>query len=135
MNFAKYVLPVVVGTMSAMILITLGQMFLASVYHLGPTDGNAPIDVSMIPAWAFVMLLANYMVCSFIAGIISSLIAKRETPIPAVVIGIVLTLAGIYNSLSMPHPAWFSIVNLVVYLPFAYAGFLIIRRQPAGMKS
>ncbi len=135
MAVTKYVLPVVVGAMSAMMLITLGETYIETLYPL--TAGTDKYDVDSLakgmramPDKAFVFLLLNYMVCSLIAGIVATLIAKRENARPATVVGIVLTLAGLYNFLYLPHPAWFA-VNLFIYLPFSYLGYWLFRRRPA----
>lgn len=135
MAVTKYVLPVVVGAMSAMMLITLGETYIETIYPL--TAGTDKYDVDSLakgmramPDKAFVFLLLNYMVCSLIAGIVATLIAKRENARPATVVGIVLTLAGLYNFLYLPHPSWFA-VNLLIYLPFSYLGYWLFRRRPA----
>ena len=66
-----------------------------------------------MPLSAFIFLLANYIVCSFLAGVITTLVAQRVTFIPALAVGIALTLGGLYNVISIRHPLWFSILNLV----------------------
>src|ERR1700761_4905414 len=119
MNFTKYVLPVVIGAMAGMILITLGEMYIETIYPLQAGTDKYDADslakaMKLMPEKAFVMLLVNYMVCSFGAGIIATLVAKRESFRPALVVGIVLTLAGVYNVINLPHPVWFSAVNLFV---------------------
>ena len=137
MTVTKYVLPVVVGAMAAMILITLGETYIETIYPLAAGTDKYDADslakgMKAMPDKAFVMLLVNYMICSFIAGIVATLIAKRENARPATVVGIVLTFAGLYNFIYLPHPAWFS-VNLLVYLPFSYLGYWLLRRRPVAM--
>lgn len=113
----KHILPVVVGAMSAMILIRLCESGVHALYPM-------PFSTAVLA-----LLLVNYMVCSFIGGIISTLVAGRISAIPAIVIGIVLTLAGLYNVINLPQPLWFSIVNLLVYLPFSYAGCKVVQKK------
>ena len=83
-----------------------------------------------MPGKVFGLLLVNYAVASFIAGLTATLIARRNTMRPAIVVGIVLTLAGLYNVLFLPHPLWFALVNLLVYLPFTFIGYLLVRKKP-----
>ncbi|MCW3123656.1 MAG: hypothetical protein JWQ38_3148 [Flavipsychrobacter sp.] len=135
MTVTKYVLPVVVGAMAAMMLITLGETYVGTLYPLRPgTDryDAASLAAGMrdMPDKAFMLLLVNYMVCSFVGGIAGTLFIKRESARPSVVIGIVLTFAGLYNFLYLPHPSWFA-VNLLVYIPFSYLGYLLLRRKEA----
>lgn len=134
MEITRYVLPVVVGAMSGMILIILGENALHNLYPLLPgTDKYDPASLAMalklMPVRFFQLLLANYIISSFLAGVISTLVARRNTMRPAIVVGIVLTLAGIYNVIYLPQPLWFSVINLVVYLPFTFAGYLAVRKK------
>lgn len=119
MGFTKYILPVVAGVMSGVILMTFGEVRIETTYGAG----------GVMPDSAFMILIAMYAVCSLITGIISTAVAERTTSIPAIVSGITLTLAGIYNMLHLPHPLWFSIFCLLAYLPFTYAGYLLIRKK------
>ncbi len=133
MQITKYILPVVAGTMAAMMLILLGETAIIKMYLPPGTNQNdteaIANAVKHMPLSAFLFLLVNYIICSFIAGIISTLIAKRIAIRPALVVGIVLTLAGLYNVVSIPHPMWFSVLNLFIYLPFTYFGYLAIRKK------
>jgi hypothetical protein len=134
MGLTKYVLPVVVGAMAGMILITLGEMWIETMFPLPAGTDKYDVDslakaMKTMPDKAFVLLLVNYMICSFGAGAIATLVAKRVLMRPAIVVGIVLTLAGLYNVINLPHPAWFTAVNLIVYLPFAYLGYLVTRKK------
>ncbi len=134
MQITKYVLPVVVGAMSGMILITLGEMAIHHMYPLPPGTDLYDADslakaMKQMPESALLFLLVNYVISSFLAGIIATLISGRVTLRPALVVGIVLTLAGLYNVIVLPHPMWFSILNLLVYLPFVYLGYLAVRKK------
>jgi hypothetical protein len=134
MEITKYVLPVVVGAMSGMILIVLGQI---GIFHLYPLAADTDLydaeslakAVKHMHVATYILLLINYCICSLLAGIIATLVAQRTTARPAVVIGIVLTLSGVYYVVNMPYPLWYSILNLLVYMPFAYLGYLIVRKK------
>lgn len=134
MEFTKYVLPVVVGSMSGMILITVGEIGIHQLYPLAPGTDMYDAEslakaMAQLPSNAFMLLLLNYIVCSFLAGLIATLVAGRTAIRPAIIVGIVLTLAGLYNTISLPHPLWFSILNMLVYLPFAWLGYLAVRQK------
>jgi len=140
MGITKYVLPVVVGAMSGMILITLGEMWIETIYPLRAGTDKYDVDslakaIKEMPDKAFVLLLINYIVCSFLAGMISTLVGRRTSLRPALVVGIVLTLAGLYNVINLPHPLWFSVLNLLVYLPFVYLGYLIVRKKEVNSEN
>jgi len=134
MAITKYVLPVVVGAMSGMVLISFGEMAIHNIYPLPPGTDLYDADslakgMKAMPANAFVLLLVNYVICSFFAGLIATLVAGRTEARPAIVVCIVLTLAGIYNAVNLPHPSWFYSC-ILLYLPFAYLGYLAVRKKP-----
>ena len=133
MQITKYILPVVAGTMAAMMLILVGETAIIKMYlplNISPNDTEAVSNaVKYMPLSALLFLLVNYVICSLIAGVVSTLIAKRITKRPAVVVGIVLTLGGLYNVISIPHPMWFTVLNLFIYLPFTYLGYLVTRKK------
>jgi len=133
MQIKKYILPVVAGIMASMMLLKLGYTTIIKMYLPPGTNQNdlAAISdvVKQLPLSAFLFLLVNYIICSFLGGIISTLISKRETIRPALVVGAALTLSGFYNVISIKHPMWFTIINLFVYLPFSYFGYWVVRKK------
>lgn len=135
MNISKYVLPVVVGAMIGMILIVLGEKSVVYMKYPPPADTDfydatsLGAYIKMLPTAAFIMLLGIYALCSFIAGIICTLIAGRRSVIPAIAVGIALTISGIYYMFTMPQPGWYSLASMFTYLPFVYLGYLIVRKK------
>jgi len=134
MKIASYILPVIIGAVVGILVISAGEMYLHHLFPLPPgTDENdahsLSIAIKQMPAKAFELMLVNYMLSSFLAGFFATLVAKRTQMIPAVVVGVVLTLSAIFDLIMLPHPLWFSVANLVVYVPFAYFGYLVIRKK------
>ncbi len=140
MAITKHVLPVVVGAMAGMILITLGK---SGVYLKYPppagTDfyeaDSLAVYMKLLPAPAFALFLADYVVCSFIAGIICTLIAQRSSVVPAIAVGITLTLSGMYYIFTMPQPVWYSLASMFAFLPFVYLGYLSVRKKQLNAAS
>jgi hypothetical protein len=135
MKITQYVLPVVVGAMGGMILITLGEMAVQTIYPLPVgTDkydaDSLAIAFKTLPNPAFVYFLIAYSICSFLAGLIATLVALRTSAVPAIVVGIVLTLAGLYKIINLPHPLWFSVIIMLVYFPLSYLGYVAARKRP-----
>lgn len=134
MSISRYVLPVVVGAMAGMMLISAGEQGVHTMY---PFDAGLDLHdrdsvaraMAAMPLAAFVMLLVNYVICSFGAGLAATMVAGRTTARPAVVVGIVLTLAGLYNVLNLPHPLWFIICSIPAYLPAAYIGYAVVKKK------
>jgi MFS family permease len=136
MSITKYILPVVAGSIAAMVLIKVGEMGLYNVYPL-PNGINVHDKESLMqairqmPTSAFLMLIAVYVVASFIGGLVATLVGNRVAARPAIAVGVVLTIAGMVNAVMVPNPIWFTIANLLIYLPSAYMGYLAIRRKDA----
>jgi hypothetical protein len=84
------------------------------------------------PVGAFLVVLFGWFLGSFVGGILTAWIAASAPLAHALVLGGLLTLAGIANNLMIPPPGWFWIPTLVVFLPAAHAGArLAPRRTPA----
>jgi len=140
MGTTKYILPVLAGVLTGMVLILLGENYIHSLYPfpagIDPSDkSDLAAYIRTLPDKAFVLLIINYAVCSFLAGLVATLVAKRIALRPALVVGIVLTIGGLYDIVYMPQPLWVSLFSMLVYLPFAYFGYLVVRKNasPAGI--
>jgi len=134
MQITKYVLPVVVGAMCGMILIILGRNLVFTIYPLLPGTDKYDADslgrsIKLLPDKGFIMLLVNSAVCSFLAGIIATLVSKRETMRPPLVVGFVLMLAAVYDFINLGEPTWFAVINVLIYMPLAYLGYVTLRKK------
>ncbi len=138
MKATKYVLPVVVGVIAGMLLIKLGENLVGKLYPLpaGIDQNNVEAlakAVAAMPKAAFELLLLNYAISSFVAGLAATLVAGRTMMRPAVIVGVIMTLGGLFNVLTFPkQPVWFSVSNLLVYLPFAIVGYVTVRKTPSA---
>jgi len=74
------------------------------------------------PVGAFLVVLLGWGLGSFVGGFLAAWIGSNAPVAHALVLGGLLTLAGIANNLMIPPPLWFWIPTLVVFLPAAYAG-------------
>ena len=84
------------------------------------------------PVGAFLVVLFGWALGSFAGGFLAARIAASAPGTHALVLGGLLTLAGIGNNLMIPPPGWFWIPTLVVFLPAAHAGArLAPKRTPA----
>jgi len=74
------------------------------------------------PVGAFLVVLLGWVLGSLVGGFLAAWIGWNAPVAHALVLGGMLTLAGIANNLMLPPPVWFWISSLVVLLPAAYAG-------------
>lgn len=99
----------------------------------GMTDREAIRSLlASAPAGALLVVLFGWALGSLVGGFLTAWIAS-DAPVPrALVLGGLLTLAGIANNLMIPPPGWFWVPTLLVFLPAAYAG---ARLAPTASRS
>jgi hypothetical protein len=96
----------------------------------GMTDREAiRALMASAPVGAFLVVLFGWALGSLVGGCVAAWIGRGAPVAHALVLGGLLTLAGIANNLMLPPPAWFWICSLVVMLPAACAG---ARLAPGG---
>ena len=76
--------------------------------------------LATLPPMAFVLVLLGHGLGSFVGAGVATLVARRESLWPAMIVGGLATIAGIVNLVTVPHPLWFNIVDGLIYLPLAY---------------
>jgi hypothetical protein len=140
----RSVLAVVLGFVAASAVMMAVETF--NGRHLYPELGRAAEGMTdreaiksllaSAPVGAFLVVLFGWTLGSLVGGFVAAWIAGRAVTGHALVLGALLTLAGVANNLMVPPPAWFWMASLVVLIPAAYAGsrlpFLLGRSQPQG---
>jgi hypothetical protein len=74
------------------------------------------------PLGALVVVIVGWILGGVAGGWTTARLAGRAKSGHALVLGALLTLAGVANNLMIPPPLWFWIAGLVVLLPAAYLG-------------
>ena len=74
------------------------------------------------PVGAFLIVIAGWILGSVTGGWATARLAAQATAGHGLVLGALLTLAGVANNLMVPPPMWFWIASLVVLMPAAYIG-------------
>jgi hypothetical protein len=74
------------------------------------------------PVGALVVVLFGWVLGSAAGGFLTTLISRKPPGRHALILGVLLTLAGIANNLMLPPPFWFSIATLAVFLPATFVG-------------
>ena len=96
----------------------------------GMTDREAIRQLlASAPAGALLVVILGWILGSLAGGFAAAWIGRRSPVGHSLVLGGLLTLAGIANNLMIPPPLWFWIAGLVVFLPAAYAGGRLAPRR------
>jgi hypothetical protein len=130
----RKILAVIAGIAVTMIIISLVDMM---VSRLSPSTANIDFEdakalgmlMHKLPRGTFAGMLAGYAFGSFLGGLIASLLSGRTSIQPAVIIGVMAMVGGIFNLFQLPHPLWFVIASQFAYIPFACLGFLLVRQD------
>jgi hypothetical protein len=78
--------------------------------------------IKTLPAGAFIIVLFSHAAGAFAAGLVCILIKQEVWNTGVIILGVLFLIAGIMNLVMIPHPIWFAVVDLALYIPAAIAG-------------
>jgi hypothetical protein len=97
---------------------------------LDPADHKAVSEyVNSLPSIALWVVLAGWATGSFICGVIVKLISKSSDRTPAYLAGLFLMAAGIVDIFLLPHPLWFIVTGVLIFIPATLAGHALVKRK------
>ena len=75
-----------------------------------------------------------FVACGWLAGSFAgSLLAQRidhsRLPVPALLVGAILLGMAVFNLVTLPHPGWFRVLGVLVFIPGTVAGIFFGRRR------
>lgn len=85
-----------------------------------------------IPAGAMAVVLAGWAVGAFVGGWVAQRIGRGEAARTGLILGLLLTAAGIANNLMIPPPRWFWVAGMLVLLPGAWLGARVAAPRASG---
>jgi hypothetical protein len=92
--------------------------------------------INTLPLVSFLYVLLAYAVGAFLGGLVaSSICPTMSRPWPALIVGGLLLLTGLMNVVMLPHPLWFTVVSLLIFLPAAWQGSRLAERLFPGLGS
>ena len=78
--------------------------------------------VATAPVGALLFVIAGWILGGVVGGWATARLAVQAGAGHGLVLGVLLTLAGVANNLMVPPPLWFWIASLVVLMPAAFLG-------------
>jgi len=121
--------------------LVLGSVVIGVVEFVGhqiypPPAGIDPRDpesirraMETISMGALLVVLVAWAIGSVVGGLVAARLAPRQPMRCALIVGAMLLLAGIANLIMLPHPLWFSIVAVLLFLPAAWLGGRLARAK------
>lgn len=135
----RNILSVVVGLAIAIITFLIAETINASLH---PTPANLDFKDSIavktfydnqpLTLWLFV--LAGWIIGSLLCGLLIKMISKNENRKLPIIAGIILTLSAVANFFSFPHPTWFIVVGLLVFIPSTLLGHKLFKIKANGQQ-
>ncbi|HRO44057.1 MAG TPA: hypothetical protein PL009_14575 [Flavipsychrobacter sp.] len=130
----RKIIAVIVGIVAATLLFMGFESIIERLYPLPHgTDraDHAAMEayVKTLPSTALILVLAGWAVGSFICGLLIRIIARSADKTPAYIAGLFLTTAGIVDIFMVPHPIWFIIIGILLFIPFTLIGHSLYRKK------
>ena len=123
----RNILSVIGGVITGAVIVALvewvGHRMYAPPAGMDLSDPDA-IRAMMkeIPRGALVMVLVAWALGAFAGGWVAAHFAKTLPLRAALTVGGVLLLLGVMTMVSLPHPLWFWVVGVILFLPSSHLG-------------
>jgi len=133
----RNILSVIVGLATAIITFLIAETINTSL-HPAPTslDFKNSIAVKLFyenqPLSFWLMVLLGWVVGSFLCGLLIKWISKNDDKKLPIIAGCLLTLSAVANFFSLPHPTWFIIVGLLIFIPSTLLGHKLYKSDTNG---
>ncbi|HLO72750.1 MULTISPECIES: hypothetical protein [Flavobacterium] len=133
----RNILSVVVGLATAIITFLIAETINGNL-HPAPTtlDYKNTIAVRAFyenqPISLWLLVLAGWVIGSLLCGFLIKLISKSDNKKLPIIAGCILTLSAVANFFSLPHPTWFIVVGLLVFIPSTLLGHKLYKLKSNG---
>jgi len=133
----RNIISVVVGLVTAVVTFLIAETINESLH---PTPANLNFKDSQVvkffyenqPLSLWLLVLAGWIMGSLLCGFLIKLISKNENKNLPIIAGIILTLSAVANFFSIPHPTWFIVVGLIVFIPSTLIGHKLYKVEING---
>ncbi|MFN0204649.1 MAG: hypothetical protein ACKVTZ_24250 [Bacteroidia bacterium] len=120
-TIAKKVMLVIACLIPGAIVIGLIESINAKIYPQ-PAGVSFETYLNSLPMMAFWIVLLSMVLGTMVSSFVISWIDKPNAKQNAWIIGVLFLIIGCINLASFPHPTWFTIVNVLVFIPAALFG-------------
>jgi hypothetical protein len=123
----RSILSIVAGIVLAVVVIFAFQIVVMAVYPLPAgtdrTDSESMKKaIAAMPAGAFAILLVGYAVGTCAGAWLAATIARRAPVVHGLIVGAFFLFGNIANVAMLPHPLWYVVVSMLLFLPVAWVG-------------
>jgi len=139
----RYVVALVLGFIAGFVMVFAGTALSSLLFPLPEgfdlKDQKAFAGhISSLPFTAFLLTLAAHASGPFVAGLVCSAIVRRFWLPGQIGLGFAFLAGGVMTLFEFPHPLWFAVADLLLYLPAVLAGAatgsMLTARPPATIE-
>lgn len=84
--------------------------------------------IANLPTGALINVLVGWALGSMVCGFFIRIISKSKSKTPAYLAGLVLLTTGIVNTFTYPHPVWFMVIGVLLFIPCTLLGHSMYRK-------
>ena len=84
--------------------------------------------IQNLPLISFIKVIAAHALGALVGGLVAKWVSGSDSNVAAWIFGGLFLGVTIINLFAIPHPLWFSIVDIIVILPFTFLGLSIANR-------
>ena len=130
---ARNIIAVIIGIVAAGVATYFVQSISNGLFPFPPELDTTDIEamkehVSNLPPLAFVIVMVAHFIGALCGALVACIVASTHQFRIALFIGVFMLAMGIINVLTIPHPAWFVIADIFMYLPGALLGYQLYLR-------
>jgi hypothetical protein len=129
----RSIIAVAVGIVVGVVLIMLGHFLSLLIYPM-PADldwndhAAVAAHLETLPAGAWCLVVLAHGLGPLGGGFVAAWIGRRARMILALIVGVFFLVGGLMNLFEYRPAVWVWVVDILVYLPAAYVGFLLAPR-------
>ena len=128
-SFIAVVAGVIVGGVVVFAVEGLGRILLSALTGIEPITAQGAAALATVrPSESLLVVVLAYVLGPMSGGYIAARLAPFKRYFHAIAVGAVQLIFGVITLALFPHPEWFWIATLVVFIPAALAGAGMARR-------
>ncbi|CAN8063061.1 unnamed protein product [Agarophyton chilense] len=121
-SLLKNTLAFILGLVTSSVVMSAVQSLGSRAFPVSPSPESPMKHVLSPPLGAYLFMEASYILGSILGGFVLAKLACSHTGELIMALGIVLTVFGVQNVITIAHPLWFAVVSLCTFLPGVHYG-------------
>jgi len=121
---------VIVGGVVVFLVQDLGSFALSAMTGIEPITAQGAAALATVrPTEALLVVVVAYLLGPMSGGYIAARLAPTKRYYHAIAVGAIQLIFGVITLALFPHPEWFWVATLVIFIPAALAGAGLARRR------